>query len=342
MTNRERVYASYAHQQPDRTPYFIGFTQKAMAAMVAYCGNDDFLAEIDNCFHVVQVNPGPKDEWLDESTWQDEFGVQWDRSVDRDIGNVCNCLIPERSLDDLELPAPHAPEKFEGFSDRCAEGKDKFVLFSIGFSLFERAWTLRGMETLFMDMVEAPEFVDELLDAICDYNVTLVQQAVEYEIDGVHFGDDWGAQNGLLMGPTLWERFLLPRLARQYEAAKQAGKFVSIHSCGKVQELFPQLIEIGVDCFNPFQPEVMDVYAMKREYGDRLSFWGGMSTQRLLPYGTPDEVRAEVKRMIAEVGKDGGYILAPAHAIPGDARPESIMALIEAANDQQTQVRRLG
>jgi uroporphyrinogen decarboxylase len=100
-----------------------------------------------------------------------------------------------------------------------------------------------------------------------------------------------------------------------------------------VQEVFPQLIEIGLDCFNPFQPEVMDVYEMKRLHRDRLSFWGGISTQRLLPYGTPEEVRAEARRMMAEVGKDGGYIIAPAHAIPGDAKPENIMALIEAVND---------
>jgi uroporphyrinogen decarboxylase len=334
MTNRERVFASLGHEQPDRTPYMIGLTQKAMAAMVERYGGADFLGLIDNCFHNVSANPGPKDQWLDGNTWQDEFGVQWDRSIDRDIGNVCNCVIPERSLDELRLPDPHAPGKFDGFAERCADSGGRAVQFHIGFSLFERAWTLRGMASLFVDMVEAPAFVDELLDAICDYNVALVEQAVEHDIDSVHFGDDWGSQRGLLMGPKLWERFLAPRLARQYAAVKSAGKYVTIHSCGKVQEVFPRLVEIGVDCFNPFQPEVMDVYEMKRRHGARLSFWGGVSTQRLLPYGTPDEVRAEVKRLIAEVGRGGGYILAPAHSIPGDARPENIMALIEAANDQ--------
>lgn len=334
MTNKERVYASFAHEQPDRTPYEIGFTQKAMAAMVEHCGGNDFLAQMDNCFHHVAARPGPKDHWLDEDTWQDEFGVQWDRSVDRDIGNVCNCVIPERSLAGVEFPDPRAPGKFEGFEEQVAAADGKCVVFEIGFSLFERAWTMRGMERLFVDMIEAPGFVHELLDTICEYNVAMVEQAAQHDIDLVHFGDDWGAQRGLLMGPDLWERFLQPRLARQYAAAKDAGKFVSVHSCGKVQEVFPQLIEIGVDCFNPFQPEVMDVCEMKRVHGDRLSFWGGVSTQRLLPYGTPDEVRAEVKRLIAEVGKDGGYILAPAHSIPGDARPENIMALIETANDQ--------
>jgi len=189
------------------------------------------------------------------------------------------------------------------------------------------------MENLFLDMIEAPGFVHELLDVICDYNVALAGRALEYEIDSVHFGDDWGSQRGLLMGPGLWSEFILPRLRRQYAVAKSAGKFVTIHSCGKVQEVFPQLIDIGLDCFNPFQPEVMDVYEMKRRFGDRLSFWGGVSTQRLLPYGTPDEVRAEARRMMAEVGRDGGFIIAPAHSIPGDAKPENIMALIEVVNE---------
>ncbi|MBI3920824.1 MAG: uroporphyrinogen-III decarboxylase-like protein, partial [Armatimonadetes bacterium] len=222
-----------------------------------------------------------------------------------------------------------------GFAEAVEEGRrqQKFLQFSIGFSLFERAWTLRGMENLFYDMVEAPTFAEELFDAICDYNVSLVKKALQYDIDAVHFGDDWGSQRGLLMSPKSWQRFIKPRLARMYGAAKEAGKFVTIHSCGKVQELFPQLVDLGLDCFNPFQPEVMDPYEMKRQHGDRLSFWGGVSTQQLLPYGTPEEVRAEVRRLIKEVGRDGGYILAPAHGIPGDAKPENIMALIEVANE---------
>jgi uroporphyrinogen decarboxylase len=114
-----------------------------------------------------------------------------------------------------------------------------------------------------------------------------------------------------------------------YQAAKRRGKFVFIHSCGKVDELFPDLIESGVDVFNPFQPEVIDVYDAKRRHGDRLTFFGGISTQRLLPYGTPDQVRDQVRRLLREVGAGGGLIAAPAHAIPGDARPENVAAMIE-------------
>jgi uroporphyrinogen decarboxylase len=334
VTNKERVQAALRHQQPDRTPYVIILTQRAAQAMRQHHGNDDYLGLIDNAIHKVTATPGPKAGWLNENLFQDEWGVQWDRSVDRDIGNVCNCLLPDRDLSRLEVPDPWAAGKFADFDRQIAAGEGRFIRFSIAFALFERAWTLRGMENLFVDMIEAPSFVDELLDQITDYNLALIQQAVQHGIDAVHLPDDWGSQRGLLMGPRLWERFLLPRLERLFGAAKEAGKFVSIHCCGKVQELFPQLLGIGLDCFNPFQPEVMDPYEMKRQWGDRLAFWGGVSIQRLLPYGTPDEVRAEARRLMREVGRGGGYILSPAHDVPGDARPENLMALIETVNAQ--------
>ncbi|MGD9494788.1 MAG: uroporphyrinogen decarboxylase family protein [Armatimonadota bacterium] len=333
MTNRERVIAALRHEQPDRVPYQIGFTQRARAAMAEAYGESVF-ALIDNCIAGLAAKPGPLAGWIDENTWQDQFGVRWDRSVDRDIGIVCNRVLPDRDLTGLTFPDPRAPARWEGFADAVAVAEGRCVVFEIGFSLFERAWTLRGMEQLFIDMTEAPEFVDELLDMICEWNVAHIEEAGRYDIDLFHFGDDWGSQRGLLMGPRLWERFLKPRLARQYAAAKATGKLVSIHSCGRVQELFPQLIEIGVDCFNPFQPEVMDVFEMKRLHGDRLAFWGGVSTQKLLPHGTPEEVRAQVRRLLREVGEGGGYICAPAHSIPGDAKPENIMAMIEVLNDQ--------
>jgi len=103
-----------------------------------------------------------------------------------------------------------------------------------------------------------------------------------------------------------------------------------VHSCGKVQSLFPELIEIGLDVFNPFQPDVMDVYEMKRLYGDRLAFYGGMSVQRILPHGSPQEVRAEAMRLMQEIGRGGGFIIGPSHHMPGDIPVENMVAFAEA------------
>ena len=113
-----------------------------------------------------------------------------------------------------------------------------------------------------------------------------MQQALTYDIDAVYFGDDWGQQRGLQMGPSTWRTFILPQLRRMYATVRRAGKLVMIHSCGDVDELFDDLVDAGVNCFNPFQPEVMDIWQLLPAYRGRLAFHGGLSTQRTLPFGT--------------------------------------------------------
>ena len=184
-----------------------------------------------------------------------------------------------------------------------------------------------------MDFVENPDFVHELMDRICDYNIAHIIRALEYDIDAVHFGDDWGSQHGLIMGRRLWKKFIEPRLKRMYDVVLAAGKFVSIHSCGDVDELFDPLIDIGLSCFNPFQPEVMDVYELLPRYRGRLSFFGGLSTQKTLPFGSIDDVRRESKRLL-ELGSQGGYIFSPAHAVEQDVPLENMLAFIDEANRQ--------
>jgi uroporphyrinogen decarboxylase len=172
--------------------------------------------------------------------------------------------------------------------------------------------------------------VRRLLREITDYNIAQVEKALTYDIDAVYFGDDWGQQRGLLMGPTLWREFIFPELKRMYGVVRDAGKSVFIHSCGDVDELFDDLIGIGLNCFNPFQPEVMDVPALVHQYRGRLTFHGGLSTQRTLPYGTPADVRRETRDLLS-LGRDGSYILAPAHAVEGDVPLANMLAFIDEA-----------
>jgi len=185
-----------------------------------------------------------------------------------------------------------------------------------------------------MDFYDHPEFVHGLLNRIADYNLAQVQEALKYDIDAVYFGDDWGQQQGLQMGAKLWREFFRPALQRMYRAVRQAGKFVMIHSCGDVDELFDDLIDLGLNCFNPFQPEVMDIWSLLPQYRGRLAFHGGLSTQRTLPFGTVQEVRHEVDRLMA-LGRDGGYILAPAHDVEGDVPLENMLAAIEQVQSQR-------
>jgi uroporphyrinogen decarboxylase len=187
---------------------------------------------------------------------------------------------------------------------------------------------MRGMTDLLMDMIERPEFVERLLDAIVEHNLAQIRRALALGVEAVFFGDDYGSQTGLIMGREHWRHFFKPRLARMFGAVRDAGRYVCLHSCGCVAELFDEFIEIGLNMFNPFQPEVMDIYALKKQYHGRLAFDGGMSIQRVLPFGTPEEVRRETRRLI-EAGREGGYIFAPSHSVPPDVPPENLAAMMD-------------
>lgn len=334
MTNRERVWASLYHRQPDKIPYHVGFTARIHARMADYYGDPKFDWKLGNALTVLRTDLPEGWREVAPGIWEDEFGVQWNRTVDKDIGVVSNQVINERNFDDYVFPDPHDPRRYEDFDAVASDKRGQFVVANIGFSLFERAWTMYGMENLLLAMAADPDFAHNLLNRILEHNLARIEHACSFDIDAMMFGDDWGSQRGLIMGPALWREFIKPRVWDMYQAVRRKNKFVLIHSCGKVDELFPELIECGLHCFNPFQPEVMDPFDIKRKYGDRLSFYGGISTQKTLPYGTVDQVKDEVRRLLTEVGKDGGYIAAPSHCIPGDARPENVAAMIEVLQNQ--------
>ncbi len=333
ISKRDVVKLALAGQAVPYVPWNMGFTCEPHQELCRHFGCLDLDQELlDNHFlgfgagNVVCVEQG-------DGYVRDIFGVVWDRSVDRDIGVVKAPLLEQPTLAGYRFPNPDDPNfrgDIPGTIRRCP---DRFRVYNIGFSLYERAWTLRGMENLMMDFVEHPEFVQELLTAIADFNLELIRRAVRYDIDAVYFGDDWGMQHGLQMGKPLWLEFIYPQLRRMYAAVKAAGKYVMIHSCGDVDELFDDLIDIGLDCFNPFQPEVMEVETLMERYRGRLSFHGGLSTQKTLPYGSPDEVRQETERLLAR-GMAGNYIFAPAHAVESDVPLANMLAFIETVQAQ--------
>jgi len=332
MTEREIVRAALEHRRPAHVPWQCGFTFEAAQKLREHYGRDDLDAVLGN--HIVTIGAGgERFADLGEGRVRDLFGVIWDRSVDRDIGNVSNCVLPEPTLADLEFPDPTPPDLINRIEQQIAARPECFRVFAVDFSLYERAWTMRGMARLMMDFYDHPDFVHDLLNTIADWNIARVRVVLEKDIDAVYFGDDWGQQRGLQMGPGLWREFIRPVLARMYGVVRGAGRFVMIHSCGDVDELFDDLITIGLNCFNPFQPEVMDVDALMRRYRGRLAFHGGLSTQRTLPFGTPEDVRRETRRLL-EMGRDGGYIFAPAHAVEGDVPLENMLAFIDEVKTQ--------
>ena len=332
MSKREVVKAALEWQRPPYVPWQLGFTKEAREKLEAHFGQVDLEAAVENHFVRLGRDLGFFED-LGNDRVRDHFGVVWDRSIDKDIGNVEGCALPEPSLAGFTLPDPRHPRLFGDIADKLARHPDRFRLFQIGFSLYERAWSLRGMERLLMDFYDHPGFVRELLRVIADYNIAQIEEALKYDIDAVYFGDDWGQQRGLQMGAKLWRELIKPELKRMYAVVREAGKYVIIHSCGDVDELFDDLIEIGLSCFNPFQPEVMDVAGLMKQYRGRLAFYGGMSTQRTLPYGSPAEVKAETRRLLG-LGREGGYIFSPAHDVEGDVPLANMLAFIEALHEQ--------
>lgn len=332
MNKREVVKRAIACENVPYVPWSLSFTIEAADLLRQHFGVCDLDDVLENHFLDLGSSIGFFED-IGNNRVRDVFGVVWDRSIDKDIGNVIGCVLPEPKLDGLEFPDPLDPRHFANIAQQIAKHGDRFRRFCIGFSVFERAWTLRGMENLLQDFLENPEFVAELFARIVDHNIAIVREALKYDIDCVHFGDDWGQQRGLIMGPDLWREFLKPELARMYAVVRDAGKLVSIHSCGDVDELFDDLIEIGVNMFNPFQPEVMDVFDLMEQYRGRLAFHGGLSTQQTLPYGAVEDVRSETEKLLRAGGR-GGYLFSPAHAVEADVKLENMLAFIDVLHAQ--------
>jgi uroporphyrinogen decarboxylase len=319
-------------QRPPHVPWSYRFTKEARQSLVDHFGTEDLEPILQN--HILELGSdiGFFTD-LGGNLYEDVFGVVWDRRIDKDIGDVSNQVLRGAVLKGYSFPDPLDKRFFEDIGAKIGRYPDRFRLFCIGFSLWERAWTMRGMERLMMDFHDHPSFVRELLHGIANYNISQVEHALTYDIDAVYFGDDWGQQHGLLMGYPLWKEFIYPVLKRMYRVVKDAGKYVFIHSCGDVDELFEDLISIGVDCFNPFQPEVMDIDTLITRYRHRLCFWGGLSIQRTLPHGTVKDVRSATRHLI-KMGRQGGYIFSPSHGVEGDTPVDNILAFIDEARCQ--------
>lgn len=335
MTKRERVIQALKHNSTDIIPYDISFTHQEYEKIAKYLGDPEFVDKIGNHIDGAYFDGFLREEEDCPGYFRDDFGVRWNRNgVDKDIGVIDGMVIGEPDINAIKMPEIRRDVINSQYQKLTQNGRDTFKLGMIGFSMFERAWTLRGMENFLVDMILEPEFAETLLDAICDCNIEIIDLALEYDIDGFYFGDDWGQQSGLIMGPELWRKFIKPRMARMYTRVKSKGKFVYQHSCGDIHEIFADLIDIGLDVYQTFQPEIYDMKKFKKEYRKCLSVWGGISTQRLLPFATPEELRKTVLETMKILGENGGYIAAPTHSVPGDVPTENILALIDIFQNQ--------
>jgi uroporphyrinogen decarboxylase len=251
---------------------------------------------------------------------------------DIDRGAPLVYSLPEANLSHFTFPDPNDPWRFEGLAEWCTANNDRYYTALWVGALWERATFMRSMEELLYDLVENRSFVEELLEHLTDNILQTMERLFAVgEFDCCCLSDDYGTQKSLLMSPADWRALIKPRFQRMIDLAKRHGKQFFLHSCGCVQDIIPDFIELGLDILHPIQPETMDIEWLKREFGKDITFCGGVPTQNLLPYGTPDEVRAEVRRLKTVMGASGGYILEPGITLQDDVPVENLVALVEEA-----------
>jgi uroporphyrinogen decarboxylase len=344
VKEKERVKNCISFQTVDKVPWQINFTSELAGKVSQQLGLKSEYREVlgrniyrynplDDYFgnHLVYLRGRGVNSVVEASPgiWRDEWNVLWDRRIDRDIGTPVNVVLEGMNLDNLQVPDPHDPERYAHFEPLIQANPDRYVLVKLSYSLFERAWSLRGMENLMIDFIENPSFVHELLEKITNFHLALIKNLRRYPVHGVQFGDDWGGQRGPLISPKTWRSFIQPCLKKMYDQVHSQGYAVFIHSCGNIADLLDDLVETGVDVFNPFQPEVMDLEEIISRYAGRLAFYGGLSIQRTLPFGTPEEVREEVRHRLNLAQTYGGLLISPSHDMPPDIPLKNILAVHE-------------
>jgi uroporphyrinogen decarboxylase len=233
------------------------------------------------------------------------------------------------------MPDPYAAGRMADARKYIQKYKnDYFIIGDLELSMFEMAWHMVGLQKFMMDMALEEPYVAALLDRVKEFTIGIGKQLAELGVDAIWTGDDFGAQNGMMIAPEMWRKIFKPRFAELFSELKSANPNVLImyHSDGAVAPILDDLVEIGMDVFNPVQPNVPGHQPdeLKARLGNRLSFWGAIDQQHLLPNGTPEEIEADVAENIRVLGQDGGYMCSPAHIVQSDTSMENVEAFIAA------------
>lgn len=332
MTHKERMRRALTHQRVDRIPTQVSYTAAMGRRMAARLGVpvEQLDRRLNN--HLLRVDMHCKPARSENSDIAfDWWGVGFDTRQEGYVIAI-HPLVGARELDTFDWPDPHAP----GLLDLAAremerDGGRRFVIPNFGFALFERAWALRGFETFMLDMALDPGFADEILERITEIQLVLIERFLDLGVDGGYFGDDYGSQSSMLLSPEMWRSLIKPRLARLFAPFREASLPVILHSDGRISDILPDLVEIGLTVYNPAQPEVIDHAWLKRNFNGQLAFYGGISTQTTLPHGSAQEVEAAVARCTATLAPEAtGLLLAPSHRLMTDMPMENVDALLEA------------
>ena len=351
MNSKQRVLLSLNHQEPDRVPVDFWWSHEIRDRLIRHLGvknQDELQGRLGSDIRsIYPAYVGPKLRRFEDGSYEDFWGVirkptkfggkEFSGEYD-DV--VYYPLRDARSIEDIHRMRWPSPDWFDYSSliPQCERFSNyALMLGRMGVetqTIFIQLWFFRGLDQILIDFVDRPEFVKAMIDRIMEFRIEHVKRMIEVtkgRADILQIADDYGMQTGLMMRPAMWKEFFAPCLKTLAGIAHGAGMKVFLHCDGSSRSIIPDLIDLGIDILNPIQPQCtgMDPAELKREFGDRLCFHGAVDTQKTLPFGTREEVIAEVKERIRVMGKGGGYILAPVHTVEADVPIENILAVYE-------------
>ncbi len=332
LTRKERLRRALRREPVDHLPYQTNFTGAMGRRLAAHFGIT--VAQLQDRLgnHLLRLELShARPTSADGSIEYDWWGAGWDTRTEG-YWHAFAPLADTLDLDGYAWPNPGEADLLGTAHEAISMwGAEYFVVPNFGMCLFERAWSLRGFDALLMDMVQNSEWVEDLFDRITDIQVRLAQRFIAAGVDGGYFGDDYGAQRSMLFSPRLWRRLVKPRLARMFSPFTDAGLPVILHSDGDIKAILPDLVEVGLTTLNPVQPEVLDHTWLASEYGQKLSFYGGISTQSVMPQGNREMVRkATIDCARALAPSATGLVLGPSHRMQSDIPSESVDAMLDA------------
>lgn len=357
MDSRQRVLCALNHEQPDRVPIDLGgvvtsFTNNAYGNLVKYLniaepsaqlGGYNIRIDIDEQIlqHLgvdtrhVYTNPPPyfKTTHFDDGSFDSEMGIHY-----RIVGDYSEMVyhpfadIDIDELKDIKFPNMSEPARYTGMKEKCKRIKsDGYAVVSGSLaSVFELSMYTRGISNFLMDLIVDKDFANLLTDKIVEMQLAYYKgllDEVGNSFDVVCMADDLGTQNAPFLSVPLFREMIKPKLEKIYKYIRsRTDAYIFHHTCGASYDFIGDLIDIGMDILNPVQPSAagMDMDKLKKNFGHKISFWGGMDIQHVLPHGSPDEVIANVHKVVSSLGNGGGFVLAPAHNVQGDVPPKNL------------------
>lgn len=355
MTHKERVAKTLSHKTPDRAPMQISFTPEFAARLASALGLDEKTHNPHGGGNSMALELALDEDVLlssvgwancyyhDGDSYTDEWGIGWKRApYFTRFGKgyyteiVGHPLADDKAIESYKAPDPDRESLYDDTKSVIARYGDEYWITGVTVTtIFETAWALRGMDQLMMDFSLDPDLAEQILDIPFEYHLKAAKHLVDLGVDMIWLGDDMGSQHSMLISPKMWRTFFKPRMARFIRELKDRNPALKVayHSDGNIFPIIPDLVEIGLDVLNPIQPASMDPAEVKQRFGDKLCFWGSIDEQHTLPFGSPEDVRNEVKTRLQTIGKNGGLIIGPTHHVQLDTSIENFMAMVDAIRE---------